>query len=189
MSATAQAIGRYAWATAALSLAGVFALPSGGCSMACWCFPSTPACSNSAPALGRDPNDPQRARSLFRWSILYLFGICLLLVMARSTQAGLHLSRSTLLGLGLADALPASASGRPVSLDWPTLAGLQRLTTGLIELQHLSKRYGASQGPAGPGPGRPLPERAAGGALWLSRPQWSRQDHRPAHPLHPAGPR
>jgi protoheme IX farnesyltransferase len=27
------------------------------------------------------------ARSLFRWSILYLFGICLLLLLARTPQA------------------------------------------------------------------------------------------------------
>jgi protoheme IX farnesyltransferase len=38
-------------------------------------------------ALRDNPDDPQRARSQFRWSILYLFGICLLLVLARSPQA------------------------------------------------------------------------------------------------------
>ena len=32
---------------------------------------------------GGSLDDPQRARSLFRWSILYLFGICLLLMLAR----------------------------------------------------------------------------------------------------------
>ena len=38
-------------------------------------------------ALRNNPDDPQRARNLFRWSILYLFGICLLLVLARTPQA------------------------------------------------------------------------------------------------------
>jgi protoheme IX farnesyltransferase len=38
-------------------------------------------------ALRDNPEDPQRARSLFRWSIFYLFGICLLLVLARTPQA------------------------------------------------------------------------------------------------------
>jgi protoheme IX farnesyltransferase len=35
------------------------------------------------------PDDPQRARALFRWSIFYLFGICLLLLLARLPQAAL----------------------------------------------------------------------------------------------------
>jgi protoheme IX farnesyltransferase len=33
------------------------------------------------------PDDLQRARGLFRWSILYLFGICLLLLLARLPAA------------------------------------------------------------------------------------------------------
>jgi protoheme IX farnesyltransferase len=39
-------------------------------------------------SLLEDPGDPRRARSLFRWSIFYLFGICLLLVLARTPLAG-----------------------------------------------------------------------------------------------------
>ena len=38
-------------------------------------------------SLREDPADPRRARSLFRWSIFYLFGICLLLVLARTPLA------------------------------------------------------------------------------------------------------
>jgi protoheme IX farnesyltransferase len=33
--------------------------------------------------LAAEPNNRVRAKGLFRWSILYLFGICLLLVMSR----------------------------------------------------------------------------------------------------------
>jgi protoheme IX farnesyltransferase len=33
--------------------------------------------------LAAEPNNRDRAKGLFRWSILYLFGICLLLVMSR----------------------------------------------------------------------------------------------------------
>jgi protoheme IX farnesyltransferase len=36
-----------------------------------------------AHTLGLTPDDPAPARGLFRWSILYLFGICLLLLCAR----------------------------------------------------------------------------------------------------------
>jgi len=33
--------------------------------------------------LNSDPEDLQRAKGLFRWSILYMFGVCLLLVISR----------------------------------------------------------------------------------------------------------
>ena len=34
-------------------------------------------------AAGAEPENLDRAKGLFRWSILYMFGICLLLVMSR----------------------------------------------------------------------------------------------------------
>ena len=33
------------------------------------------------------PDDVDRAKGLFRWSILYMFGVCLLLVISRQTVA------------------------------------------------------------------------------------------------------
>ena len=40
-----------------------------------------------AQRVGVLPDDKQRAKGLFRWSILYLFGICLLLLLARMPMA------------------------------------------------------------------------------------------------------
>jgi protoheme IX farnesyltransferase len=37
--------------------------------------------------LASDPDSLERAKGLFRWSILYLFGICLLLVFSRWSGA------------------------------------------------------------------------------------------------------
>ena len=37
--------------------------------------------------LAGDPNSLTGAKGLFRWSILYLFGICLLLVLSRTDLA------------------------------------------------------------------------------------------------------
>jgi len=34
--------------------------------------------------LNKSPDDLSRAKSLFRWSILYMFGICLLLLISRT---------------------------------------------------------------------------------------------------------
>jgi protoheme IX farnesyltransferase len=86
-AATGRAIGRYSWLTVALSALGVFALPSGGWLYALLVLPFNGRLLQLSTALGQDPNDPKRARDLFRWSIFYLFGICLLLVLARSPQA------------------------------------------------------------------------------------------------------
>ncbi|MEB3352535.1 MAG: UbiA family prenyltransferase, partial [Cyanobacteriota bacterium] len=77
---TARAIGRYAWITVAVSSVGALVLPTGG-----WLYALLLGPFNGR--LLQLPEDPQRARHLFRWSILYLFGICLLLVMARLPQA------------------------------------------------------------------------------------------------------
>jgi protoheme IX farnesyltransferase len=84
---TAQAIGRYSWTTVALSALGVFALPSGGWFYGLLVLPFNGRLLQLSAALAESPEDPRRARDLFRWSIFYLFGICLLLVLARSPQA------------------------------------------------------------------------------------------------------
>jgi protoheme IX farnesyltransferase len=87
LTVTARAIGRYSWATVALSMAGVAALPSGGWLYGLLVLPFNARLLQLSASLGEDPGDPRRARSLFRWSIFYLFGICLLLVLARTPLA------------------------------------------------------------------------------------------------------
>jgi protoheme IX farnesyltransferase len=82
-AATARGISVYAALTVALSLLGVWALPSGGLLYGLLLLPFNARLIQMAWRLHQDPDDVQRARGLFRWSILYLFGICLLLLLAR----------------------------------------------------------------------------------------------------------
>ncbi|MFQ6537546.1 MULTISPECIES: heme o synthase [Aphanothece] len=84
---TARAIRGYAWLTVALSLAGVWLLPSGGLFYGLLVLPFNGRLLQLVRALEVQPEDPRAARSLFRWSIFYLFGICLLLLMARLPMA------------------------------------------------------------------------------------------------------
>jgi protoheme IX farnesyltransferase len=84
---TGRAISRYSWLTVLLSGVGVLALPSGGWLYGVLVLPFNGRLLQLSAALRDNPDDPQRARSLFRWSILYLFGICLLLVLARTPLA------------------------------------------------------------------------------------------------------
>jgi protoheme IX farnesyltransferase len=84
---TGRAIARYSWLTVLLSGLGVLALPTGGWLYGLLLLPFNGRLLQLSSALRDNPEDPQRARSLFRWSILYLFGICLLLVLARTPQA------------------------------------------------------------------------------------------------------
>jgi protoheme IX farnesyltransferase len=86
---TARAICSYSWLTVALTPLGVLALPTGGWLYALLVLPFNGRLLQLSHHLQEDPVDPRRARSLFRWSILYLFGICLLLVLARTPQAAL----------------------------------------------------------------------------------------------------
>ncbi|MCP9926480.1 heme o synthase [Cyanobium sp. CH-040] len=102
---TARAIQGYARATALLSLAGVLALPGGGLFYGLLVMPFNARLLQLSGNLALDPDDAGRARSLFRWSILYLFGICLLLLLAR---------------LPLAQALQLPPTAVPLAL--PTLA-------------------------------------------------------------------
>ncbi|MCP9801473.1 heme o synthase [Synechococcus sp. RedBA-s] len=81
--ATAVAIGHYARATVLVSLLGVLALPSGGWLYGLLVIPFNSRLLQMAHTLGLSPDEVAPARGLFRWSILYLFGICLLLLMAR----------------------------------------------------------------------------------------------------------
>jgi protoheme IX farnesyltransferase len=102
---TARAIQTYARATVLLSLAGVLALPGGGLLYGLLVLPFNGRLLQLSGSLAQDPGDAGRARALFRWSILYLFGICLLLLLAR---------------LPLAQALRLPIPGLPPGL--PTLA-------------------------------------------------------------------
>lgn len=86
---TTRAISHYAWATVAFSLLGVLALPSGGLLYGLMVLPFNARLLQLSSQLRRDPENPQRAKSMFRWSIFYLFGICLLLLIARLPQAAL----------------------------------------------------------------------------------------------------
>lgn len=83
VAVTARGIQSYARATALLSLAGVMALPGGGLLYGLLVLPFNARLLQLSGTLALEPEDPARARALFRWSILYLFGICLLLLLAR----------------------------------------------------------------------------------------------------------
>ena len=86
---TTRAISHYAWATVAFSLLGVLALPSGGLLYGLMVLPFNARLLQLSSQLRRDSENPQRAKAMFRWSIFYLFGICLLLLIARLPQAAL----------------------------------------------------------------------------------------------------
>ena len=73
---TARSIGAYAWATVLLSVLGVWTLPSGGLLYGLLLLPFNARLLQMAWGLRRQPDDLQRAKGLFRWSILYLFGLC-----------------------------------------------------------------------------------------------------------------
>jgi protoheme IX farnesyltransferase len=84
---TVRAIRHYSWLTVALSCLGALVLPSGGLLYSLLVLPFNARLLQLSERLSADPDDPGRARNLFRWSIFYLFGICLLLVLARTPQA------------------------------------------------------------------------------------------------------
>jgi protoheme IX farnesyltransferase len=84
---TARAISRYGWATVLLSGFGILALPTGGVFYGLMLLPYNNRLLQLVHRLAADPESLTNAKSLFRWSILYLFGICLLLILSRSGLA------------------------------------------------------------------------------------------------------
>lgn len=104
---TAQAISQYSYFTVALSLFGVFALPSGGWLYGLLVLPFNGRLLQLSHQLRQQPENPRCARDLFRWSIFYLFGICLLLLLARSPQATLANVRDMAVLLRLLGPSPA----------------------------------------------------------------------------------
>ena len=84
---TVRAIRSYAWLTVAVSMLGIAVLPSGGLLYGLLVIPFNARLLQQCRSLVRAPEDPAAQRGLFRWSIFYLFGICLLLLLARSPQA------------------------------------------------------------------------------------------------------
>ena len=84
---TARAIRCYGWATIGLSFLGVLALPSGGSFYGVMLLPFNGRLLQMVRSLSSDPDSLVAAKGLFRWSILYLFGICLLLVLSRTELA------------------------------------------------------------------------------------------------------
>ena len=84
---TAKAIYQYGWATILLSWLGIIALPAGGFLYGVLLVPFNVRLFQMVQRLAMDPEDLNRAKGLFRWSILYMFGICLLLVISRVSLA------------------------------------------------------------------------------------------------------
>ena len=80
---TVKAIFRYGIATVLMSALGVFALPEGGMLYEIMIIPFNVRLIQLILRLKESPDDLIRAKALFRWSILYMFGICLLLIISR----------------------------------------------------------------------------------------------------------
>lgn len=116
-AATARGISAYAAATVLLSLFGGWALPGGGLLYGLLLLPFNARLVQMVVRLHQDPDDVQRARGLFRWSIFYLFGICLLLLLAR-LPASEQFSHQGLSLLGLSGSGPAG-----FTLMGPAVAG------------------------------------------------------------------
>jgi protoheme IX farnesyltransferase len=84
---TVRAIGVYAWLTVLVSLLGLLVLPSGNLLYGVLLIPFNARLLQQCASLRSRPDDAAAARGVFRWSIFYLFGICLLLLLARTPQA------------------------------------------------------------------------------------------------------
>jgi len=81
---TANWITVYGLLTVAMSFIGILVLPTGGWFYGIQILPFNARLLQLVGRLRLQPEDPLPARSLFRWSIFYLFGVCLLLVLSRS---------------------------------------------------------------------------------------------------------
>ena len=95
---TARAIRGYGWATVLLSGLGVLVLPTGGTFYGLLLLPFNGRLLQMVQTLSADPDSLEAAKGLFRWSILYLFGICLLLVLSRTDLASTF-DQQVMLGL------------------------------------------------------------------------------------------
>jgi len=84
---TANAIERYGWATILLSFLAVWILPEGGLLYGLLLIPFNARLIQMIQSLKLEPDSLDRSKGLFRWSILYMFGICLLLVISRQPLA------------------------------------------------------------------------------------------------------
>jgi len=87
VAVTVRAIRTYAWLTVVLSFGGMVVLPSGGWLYGMLLIPFNARLLQQCQRLWQHPEDPSAARGVFRWSIFYLFGVCLLLLLARTPQA------------------------------------------------------------------------------------------------------
>jgi len=67
-----------------MSILGIFALPEGGLLYEIMVIPFNARLLQLIFRLKNDPDDLSLSKGLFRWSILYMFGICLLLLIART---------------------------------------------------------------------------------------------------------
>jgi protoheme IX farnesyltransferase len=85
VAVTVRGIATYAWLTVLVSLLGVLVLPSGGWLYGLLVIPFNARLLQQCHRLSKNPDDGTAAKGVFRWSIFYLFGICLLLL-ARSPQ-------------------------------------------------------------------------------------------------------
>jgi protoheme IX farnesyltransferase len=81
---TSKWISIYGLLTVVTSFLGVLVLPTGGWFYGILILPFNARFLQLVGRLRLQPEDPLPARSLFRWSILYLFGVCLLLVLSRT---------------------------------------------------------------------------------------------------------
>ena len=81
---TSKWISVYGLLTVVISFLGILVLPTGGWFYGILILPFNARFLQLVGRLRLQPEDPLPARSLFRWSILYLFGVCLLLVLSRT---------------------------------------------------------------------------------------------------------
>ncbi len=81
---TVKAISRYGLATVLMSTLGIFALPEGGLLYGILVIPFNSRLMQLIGRLRESPDDSSQAKGVFRWSILYMFGICLLLLISRT---------------------------------------------------------------------------------------------------------
>jgi protoheme IX farnesyltransferase len=81
---TSKWISIYGFLTVVISFLGILVLPTGGWFYGILIVPFNARFLQLVGRLRLQPEDPLPARSLFRWSILYLFGVCLLLVLSRT---------------------------------------------------------------------------------------------------------